>query len=67
MFLTALSGRNLKRDVGSVESGNLILIGVLGIGFVRRAVGQMQVERVGPLADQQALARQRDSRCRWIG
>jgi hypothetical protein len=45
-----------------MESGDLVLVGILGIGFVSRTAGEMQIERIGPLADQHAFAGQADAR-----
>ena len=61
MFLTVLCG-DLNGDVSGLESGDLVLVRILGIAFVSGTVGEMQVQRIGPLADEQALARQSDAR-----
>ena len=62
MFLIVLGRGNLDRDVGGLESGDLVLVRILGIGsFVRGTVDEMQVQSVGPLADEHAFARQADA------
>jgi len=57
MLLIALRRRDLERNVRGLESGDLVLVWILGIGFVRGTIGKMQIQPVGSLADQQSLAR----------
>jgi hypothetical protein len=47
--------RQFNRNVGLLEGRNLIVIGVLGIGFVLRAVNQVQVQAVGAFAHDNAF------------
>ncbi len=61
MFLTVLWRGNPDGDVSGLEGGDLVLIGILGIGFVSGTVGEMQVQSIGPLADELAFARQADA------
>ena len=61
VFLTVLRRGNLDGNVGGLKSGDLVLVRILGIGFVRGTVGEVQVQSVGPLADQQTFARQADA------
>ena len=55
-----LGGRQFDGNVGLLESGDLIVVGVLGIGFVLGAVDQVQMQAVGAFADDNAFFRQSD-------
>ena len=65
--IAILTSRNLNRDVRSLESGNLILVWNLGIGFVGRSVDEVQIQRVTLLTRQHPLVREADARGRGIG
>ena len=49
LLVRLLVGRGrVNGDIGFFEGGNLVATGFLGIGFVRRPIAQMQMQRVGP-------------------
>ena len=66
MFLIVLRRGYTDGNISRLEGGDLVLVGILGIRFVSRPTGEMQVQSICPLADQQTLARQADSRRRRI-
>jgi hypothetical protein len=44
-----------------LEAGNLIVVRLFGVGFMRRAVDQVQVQPSRPFADQNSLLRLPDA------
>ena len=63
VLLTALGRGDLDGDVSSLKGGDLVLVRIPGIAFVSGTVGEVQVQSLGPLADEQAFARQADAWC----
>ena len=60
-------GRKFDGNIGLLESGNLVVVGQLGIGFVSGAVDQMEMQAILTLGYEDAFMRQRDAWIRGIG
>ena len=61
---------DFDRDVGLLKAGDLIVVWFFGVSFVRRTVGQVQVQPSRPFADQNSLLRLPDawgSGCAVVG
>ena len=65
LFVRLILGRGqFDRNVGLLKSGNLVVIGKFGIGFVSGTVDQMQVQAVLAFGNENSFMRQRNA---WIG
>src|SRR5579863_7863071 len=52
LLLRTVGLRHGDRDVGLLEGRNLVVVGDFGIDFVRRAIGEVEMQRLRSLADQ---------------
>ncbi len=63
----AFGGRQIDGNIGLLKRRNLIMIRILGIGFVRGAVDEVQVQAIGAFADDDALLGKSNFRIAGVG